>query len=149
MAETETRLHDIEAIRAWLRTCPYIVAKAPFTVDYLDDDPTKYAIYSVPSAITYKRDILGNVYEADVQTKTYYFSVSMPASEDAGQMADNLKTLDQVIDWMGSQNAAKNLPQPERMRVKSLVPTLTPYALQPHSNVMIYRISIQMTYRKE
>lgn len=141
-------MRDIEAIRAWLRTCPQIVSNAPFTVDYLDDDPKKYAIYSVPSAIAFKRDILGNVYEAPVQIKTYYFSVSLPASEEAAQMMANIAMLNDVIEWMVQQNVSGNLPDPDGMRVQSLVPTLSPYAMQPNSNAMIYRITIQMTYRK-
>lgn len=139
---------DIESIRAWLRTCPAIDGNSPFTVDYFDDDPTHYAIYTVPSTINYKRDILGNVYEAAVQMKTYYFSISMPASEDARVMMDNMATLNALIDWMGAQNALKNMPEPEGIRVLEVVPTLTPYAMQPNSNTMIYRITIQMKYRK-
>ena len=139
---------DIESIRAWLRTCPVIDGNSPFTVDYFDDDPTHYAIYTVPSEITYKRDILGNVYEAPVQTKTYYFSVSMSASEDAQVMMGNMATLNALIDWMEAQNVENNMPMPEGSKVLQLVPTLTPYAMQPNSNTMIYRITIQMKYRK-
>lgn len=148
MSETETRISDIESIRTWLRTCPQIDGSAPFAVDYFDDDPTHYAIYAIPTAISYKRDILGRVYEAPVQTKTYYFSVSMPASEDAAMMMENLDTLNAFIDWLATQNLAGNLPQPTGMDVQSVVPTLTPYAVQPNSNAMTYRITLQMTYRK-
>ena len=147
--ENTRAISDIESIRTWLRTCPEIDGNSPFTVDYFDDDPTHYAIYAVPSAITYKKDILGNVYEAPIQTKIYYFSVSMPASEDAAVMMENQESLNSLIDWLATQNLNKNLPEPTGMDVQSVIPTLTPYALQPNSNSMTYRISLQMTYRKE
>ena len=142
-------MSDIESIRAWLRTCPDIDGNSPFTVDYFDADPTHYAIYTVPSAITYKKDVLGNVYEAPIQTKTYYLNLSMPASEDASVMMENQESLNSLISWLATQNLNKNLPDPDGMDVQSVVPTLTPYAMQPNSNSMIYRISLQMTYRKE
>ena len=142
-------MSDIESIRGWLRTCPVINENSPFMVDYLDDDPKCYAIYSSPSQIEYKRDILGNVYPSSVQTKTYYFQVSLAASESASIMTGNLEALNSMIEWMQLQNMEKNLPEIPGSRVLSLVPTMTPYAMQPNSNSMLYRITMQMTYRKE
>lgn len=144
-----TTVDEVKAIRAWLRTCPLINASAPFMIDYFDDDPTCYAIYSSPSEITYKTDILGNTYADSVQTKSFYFRVSMPATADARVMADNLELLNGLITWMQTQALTKNWPVISGYRVIALLPTLSPYAMKSSTNEMSYQITIQLRYRKE
>ena len=139
---------NIESVRAWLRKCPLLDSTKYFRVDYIDDDPTCYAIYSSPSPINFKRDITGEVYPAVEQIINYYFNVSCPFGKDIRQNMANINTLEQLVSWMIEQNQNKNFPQIEEGKVITILPTLTPYPMAQGAESALYRISIQMKYRR-
>lgn len=135
-------------MRAWLRTCPDIDNNKFFRVDYIDDDPNCYAIYSVPSALNYKTDILGETYLDSVQRMSFYFCVICPWGKDIKQNIDNIRAVTAVVDWMQAQNASKNFPALEEGRAISVLPALSPQPLQQTAETAIYQISIQLKYRR-
>lgn len=139
---------NIESIRTWLRSCPAIDNNRFFRVDYIDDDPECYAIYSVPSPLTYKKDILGAVYYDDVQTMNFYFCIICPWGKDITQNMENIRAATAVIEWMQEQNMSANFPTLEEGEVVSILPTLTPQPLQQTAETAIYQISIQLKYRR-
>lgn len=139
---------NIESIRAWLRTCPAIDNSKFFRVDYIDDDPNCYAIYSVPSALNYKTDILGETYLDSVQSLSFYFCIICPWGKDIKQNMENIRAATAVIEWMQEQNMSANFPTLEEGEVVSILPTLTPQPLQQTAETAIYQISIQLKYRR-
>ena len=139
---------NIESVRAWLRTCPELVETNYFQVDYINDDPTCYAIYSSPSPISYKLDITGETYIATEQTQNFYFGVSLPFGRNISQNMANINALEQVIEWIYQQNAIKNYPKLTEGKVINIMPTLTPYPMAQGANAALYRISLQMKYRR-
>ena len=67
-------LNNVEQLRNWFRTCPAILDSNRFRIDYLDKDPTEYAIYAVPSTMTYRENVLGEEVPADIQTLNFIFA---------------------------------------------------------------------------
>lgn len=139
---------NIESIRLWLRGCPDIDNTSYFRVDYIDDDPNCYAIYSVPSPLSYKTDILGEVYLEAVQTMNFYFCVICPWGKDIKQNIENIRAMSSIVTWMQEQNVSKNFPKLDEGSVVSVLPTLTPQPLQQTAETAIYQISIQLKYRR-
>lgn len=139
---------NIESIRSWLRECPDIDNHSYFRVDYIDDDPNCYAIYSVPSPLSYKTDILGEVYPEAVQTMNFYFCVICPWGKDIKQNIENIRAMSSIVTWMQEQNVSKNFPKLDEGSVVSVLPTLTPQPLQQTAETAIYQISIQLKYRR-
>lgn len=139
---------NIESIRTWLRSCPDIDNSQYFRVDYIDDDPNCYAIYSVPSPLVYKTDILGEVYPDAVQTMNFYFCVICPWGKDIKQNVENIRAVSAVVDWIQAQNASRNFPALDEGSVVSILPTLTPQPMQQTAETVVYQISIQLKYRR-
>lgn len=139
---------NIENIREWLRNCPDIDSSKYFRIDYIDDDPKCYAIYSVPTAIKYKTDILGNTYPDTVQTINFEFCAICPWGKDIRQNVENVKAVTAIVEWMQEQNALHNLPIIHEGKAVSVLPALSPQPLQQTSETVIYQISIQIKYRR-
>ena len=59
---------NIEHLRSWLRDCPALSKKNRFRVDYLSESPTEYALYSVPTTIAYRENVLGEEVPREIQT---------------------------------------------------------------------------------
>lgn len=137
----------VKSLREWLRTCPEIDSGKFFRVDYIDDDPHSYAIYTSPSSISYKTDILGDLFVDPVQTVNYYLRASFQIGENAADNMANLAALNGMVEWMKEQNFAKHLPEIPEGKVVSLLPTLTPYPMAQGASAAVYQISIQLKYR--
>lgn len=138
-----------ESLRLWLRTCPTISNVERFNVDFMGQNPTEYAIYSTPSAINYKRDILGNVYPSSVQELNYIFASIFAYSRDILQNLQNLGFFADIIEWIYAQNAAKNFPEIEEGTVLSIMPTLSPYVFDADSDSGRYQIQLKISYRRK
>lgn len=138
-----------ENLRLWLRQCPAISNIDRFNVDFMGQDPTEYAIYSTPSAINYKHDILGNVYPAPIQELNYIFASLFAYSRDILQNLQNLGFFSEVLNWINQQNALKNFPEIEDGTVLSIVPTLSPYIFDADSDSGRYQIQLKISYRRK
>ena len=142
-------LNNTEQVRLWLRDCPALSDANRFRVDYLAENATEYAIYSVPSQITYRENVLGEEVPTDLQTLNFIFASRESYGPDIQQNLANLGFYDEVIRWIIEQNNLRNFPTINEGRVRSIVPTLTPYVVDGGSDAARYQIQIRMTYRRQ
>ncbi len=140
-------LNSTEQLRKWFRTCPILNAKSRFHVDYLAKEPTEYAIYSVPSTLSYHENILGEDVPDSIQTLNFIFASKQPYGADARQNLANLAFYQGIVAWVIEQNAARNFPEISEGKVKSIVPTLTAYPAEIGSDSAKYQIQLRLTYR--
>lgn len=140
---------NIEKIREWFITCPLIKADKFVRVDYLPEKPTEYAVYSVPSPINYRKNVLGEEIPTDMQTVNYIFASKESYGADVSQNLTNLGFYQAVVEWITEQNAARNFPQIVEGDIKSIVPTLTAYPVEVGSNEAKYQIQLKITYRRK
>ena len=141
-------ISSIEQLRLWFRECPALLKSKKFGVDYMSDKPTEYALYAVPSGLKYHENILGERIPDDIQTQNFIFATKAPYGEDTQQNILNLTTLQDVLEWIQSQNAEQNFPQWDEGEIRSIVPTLTGHASQVGANVAQYQIQLTITYRR-
>lgn len=139
---------NIEHLRNWLRDCPALSKKNRFRVDYLAESPTEYALYSVPTTIAYRENVLGEEVPREIQTLDFIFASKEQYGSDARQNATNLGFYDSVIGWIIEQNSSRNFPEINEGQIKSIVPTLTQYVADADSDSAKYQIQIKVTYRR-
>ena len=140
---------NIQAIRAWLRSCPALSSGNFFRVNYVDDDPEAYAIFTDPSPIRTRADITGKVYPDAIQELNFYFVVSLPYGKDITENIANVEKLNAVIDWLYAQNAAQTYPTLTDGTVISIMPTMSPFPTAQQADAALYKISIKMRYRRK
>lgn len=141
--------NNTEHLRDWFRTCPAISRANRFRVDYLAEDSTEYALYSVPSAFKYRENILGEEIPEANQVQNFIFASKAPFGADIRQNLDNLAFFQSVTEWIIAQNAARVFPEWDGGTVKSIVPTLTAYPAQVGASAAKYQIQIRISYRRE
>ena len=141
-------VNNNESLRLWFRQCPTINSKKRFRVDYLAENPTEYAIYTVPSQLVYHENILGDNVPNDIQTLNFIFASKESYGADIQQNLANLGFYDEIVLWVLEQNAEQNFPQINEGVVKSIVPTLTAYPVSVGSDAAKYQIQLKMTYRR-
>ena len=146
MADT---VNTIQNLRNWLRSCPVITQTRAFSIDYSDGDPNRYAIFAAPSTLSFKSDVLGNIYYDAIQTASYYFAVTLPWGTDSKANASNYDELTQLISWISAQTLARNFPEIAEGTVKGIMPTLSPYPTQQGAETALYQITLQITYRRK
>lgn len=117
-------------------------------MDYLSGKPTEYALYSVPTTIAYRENVLGEHIPADIQTLNFIFASSEQYGADTQQNLANLSFYEEVIAWIIDQNSARNFPQIDEGTVRAVIPTLTPYVAEVGSSSAKYQIQIQLTYKR-
>lgn len=141
--------NNIEALRLWFRDCPEIGRDKYFRADFLAPDPTEYAIFSVPSALAYHENILGENVLDDTQAQNFIFSSKEHYGADIRQNMENLAFYQKVTAWILEQNNSGNFPEWDEGTVRSIVPTLTAYPAQVGSSAAKYQIQIRVTYRRK
>ena len=141
-------VNNAESLRLWFRECPTINNRNRFRVDYLAENPTEYAIYSVPSQITYRENILGENVPLDIQTLNFIFASKESYGADIQQNLANLGFYDEIVLWILEQNNEQNFPSINEGAVLSIVPTLTAYPVSVGSATAKYQIQIKLTYRR-
>lgn len=143
------KINNTESLRNWFRSCPVIAKGNHFGVDYMAENPTEYAIFSVPSVLGYHRNVLGEDILDDIQVQNFIFASKEAYGADAQQNLLNLGFYQSVIDWVLEQNAARSFPAWDGGRIKSIVPTLTGAPVQVGSSIAKYQIQLKVTYRVE
>jgi len=141
-------LNNAERLREWFCGCPALMANSRFNVDYLPENPTEYSLFAVPSEIAYRENVLGEMIPRDIQTIDWIFASKESYGPDVEQNLANLGFYDEVTAWIIEQNAQRNLPSMNEGRIRSIVPTLTAYPVEPGSDVARYQIQIRITYRR-
>lgn len=140
--------NNIAAIRTWFRTCSVLATGVRFNADFTAGRSTEYAIYSVPSALQYKENILGEEVLKDDQTQNFIFVAELPYGEDAQQNLANMGFMQAVTEWVLAQNAERNFPEWDGGDIKSVLPTLTGAPVQVSSGTAKYQIQLQINYRR-
>lgn len=140
-------LSNAEILRQWLRTCPAIIQSSKFGLDYLSDQPDEYAVFTVPSSISARENIWGELILDDIQTENFIFASKENYSPSAAQNSTNLVLHQMVIGWILEQNNAGNFPK-WNGTILSIVPTLTAAPVQIGSSVAKYQIQLKVTYRR-
>lgn len=141
-------VNTIEKLREWFRDCPAILKENRFRVDFLSDKPLEYSLFSVPSSIFYKENVLGEMIPTDIQTMNFVFAIKTPYGADVQQNMRNLNFFQEVMAWIIEQNAQRNLPQISEGVVRSIVPTLTAHPSEAGSDCAIYQIQLKMQYKR-
>lgn len=142
------QVNNTESLRTWFRGCPLLAPSSRFRVDYLAENPTEYAIYSVPSSLSYHENVLGEEILDDVQTINFIFASKESYGADVDQNLGNLGFYEGVVAWILEQNAARKFPTINEGRVRSIVPTLTAYPVETGTDAAKYQIQIRLTYRR-
>lgn len=142
-----SEVNNVEELRKWFRTCPAVTESNRFGVNHMSEKPTEYAIYSVPSALQYKDNVLGERVLEDNQTENYIFASKESYGADIEQNMDVLGWYQTVMDWIISQNNAANFPKISGGVITSILPTLTGYPKEAGSSVAMYQIQIAVSYR--
>lgn len=140
--------NNLEALRAWFRTCPMIEKTSYFRADFLGADAVEYAVFSVPSSLSYHENIIGEEVLDDIQTQNFIFASKEHYGADTRQNLDNLGFFQQITTWILAKNGEHDFPDWDGGTVKSIVPTLTAYPSQVGSNVAKYQIQIRVTYKR-
>lgn len=141
-------INNADSVRLWLRQCPAVNQKKRFSADYMGENATEYSLLSIPSQLRTRENILGEEVPLDEQEQSFMFATKLPYGADITQELENLAFFQDVTNWLYEQNAAKNFPDWDGGRIKSIVPTLTPTISRVSADAAEYRIQIKVTYRR-
>lgn len=141
------QVNNIEELRAWFRTCPAIAETNRFGVNHVSEKPTEYALYSVPSSLQYRENVLGERVLKDIQTENYIFASKESYGADIEQNIAVLGWYQAVTAWIVEQNNIGNFPKIADGMVRSILPTLSAYPAEVGSSVAKYQIQIAVSYR--
>ena len=141
-------VNNIQELRTWFRNCPAISGRLRFGINHLPEKPTEYALYSVPSSLAYRENVLGERVLADIQTENYIFASKENYGSDIEQNIAVLGWYQSVMAWIIEQNNAGIFPNIENGVVKSILPTLSAYPAEVGSSVAKYQIQIAVNYRR-
>ena len=139
---------NIENLRKWFRDCPALARNNRFGVDFMSEDEEQYGLYSMPSNINYRDNVLGESVPADVQSVNFVFAARLPYGNDIEQNMINLGFHQDVTNWIIEQNAKQNFPTINEGRVTAISVTLTQYPATVGAQTAIYQIQIKLTYRR-
>lgn len=141
-------VNNIGELRKWFKNCPVISGNLRFGVNHLPEKPTEYALYSVPSTLSYRENVLGERVLADIQTENYIFASKENYGSDIEQNMAVLGWYQTIVTWIIEQNNAGDFPDMEDGKVLSILPTLSAYPAEVGSSVAKYQIQIAVKYRR-
>lgn len=139
-------VNNAEQLRLWFRSCPALQKTNRFRIDYLSESATEYAIYSSPSTLKYRYNVLGEEVPERVQTLNFIFASKETYGPEIQQNLANLGFYDEIVLWVLEQNEKKNFPDFGSGKIRSIVPTLTAYPAEIGSNCAKYQIQLRLTY---
>ena len=139
-------VNNVEHLRKWLRGCPALAPENHFRVDYMAEEPVEYSLISLPSAIAYRKNVLGEEIPRKQQTMNFIFATREQWGADEKQNMANLGFYQDVIMWMIAQNAVRNFPRINEGRVTAIKPTLSPFVSAPGTDSARYQIQLEVSY---
>ena len=139
--------NNAEKLRAWLRQCPVIDRKLLFGADFMGENATEYGVFSVPSSIQYRENILGEQVPQMNQEQNFIFAAKAPYGTDIRQNLDNLGFWQDVTSWILEQNQTHNLPDWDGGKVRAIYPTLTGAMVQAGSDTARYQLQLRVAYQ--
>ena len=140
-------ISNAQRLRTWLFGCEAIDAGKRFGVDYLGDEPTEYALITVPSTLKWKENILGERKLKNEQEQNFIFASQEYYGADVAQNLQNLAFYQAVMNWVIAQNAAQIFPEWEGGVVTGITPTLTGGPIAYGAGVARYQIQLRVDYK--
>lgn len=141
------QVNNTENFRAWLRACPTISKAKYFGADYIGEDATEYSIFSVPSALRYRENIVGDRILMTRQEQNFIFAAKVPYGRDVKQNLANLGFFQDVADWIAEQNRAGNYPAWDGGIVTAIECSNTSAPVQTGPDAARYQFQIKVTYK--
>ena len=142
----------IEAIRNYIRECPYlqefegVTGLVKVNVDYLEESATVYSIEEVPVDPIVKK----YVNDDSIRQFQFIFASREPYGADVLQNISNSGFYEDFANWIEKQNNDDNLPilgeGCESQRIKVLSPG---YAFQVDVDKARYQIELRLKYYKK
>ena len=140
-------ISNAQRLRTWLFGCEAIDATKRFGVDYLGDEPTEYALITVPSGLKWSENILGERKLKPEQEQNFIFASQEYYGADVAQNLQNLAFYQAVMNWIMARNAAGDFPTWDGGRVTGITPTLTGAPIAYGAGAARYQIQIKVTYK--
>ena len=140
-------VNNIEKLRAWLRTCPAIVNAKYFGADYIGENATEYAVFSVPSGLRYRENILGNRILLETQAQNFIFAAKLPYGSDVRKNLPTMGFFQDVAAWIQEQSLAQNFPEWNDGTITAIEVTNTGAPVQMGSDAARYQMQIRVTYK--
>ena len=139
--------NNAESLRAWLRNCTSIASAKYFGADYLGENATEYAVFSVPSGLRYRENIVGKRLLLTNQEQNFIFAAKVPYGSDVVQNLANLKFFQDVADWIRAQSAAGNFPEWESGPITSIDVSNTGAPVMVGTDAARYQMQIKVNYK--
>ena len=140
-------VNNTEKLRAWLRTCTSIAQSKYFGADYMGENATEYAVFSIPSNLKYKENILGKRVLRETQEQNFVFAAKIPYGSDVSQNLQNLGFFQDVETWIRAQNAVGNFPEWDGGAITAIEVTNTGAPMQMGTDAARYQMQIKVTYK--
>lgn len=142
MSETSV----IEAVRAYLQSCPYVKEFGRINVDWLDKKAKGFAIETVPAETIIKRYINGD----SVKQFVFLIATREAYSADLAQNIDHIAIFERIAGWMREQTLKNNLPDLGASRYAQKIEALTEgYAYQTGIDTARYQMQCRLVYDEE
>lgn len=140
-------VNNTNSLRTWLRSCPVIASGKYFGADYIGENATEYAVFSVPSTKQYRENILGRRVLLPKQEQNFIFAAKVPWGSDVKQNLDNLGFFQEVSDWLLQMNKANDFPEWADGEITAIEATSTGAPVQTGSDAARYQFQIKVTYK--
>ena len=139
----------IDKVKAYLKTCPLLVAKAKkgtINVNYLGEEPCEYSIEVISVNPLVKR------YTDGGELRQYLFAVCSREAYDANAL-ENMnvaKFFEEFEDWISEQDKAGIYPELSNgMQAIKIEVVSSGYLDSSDEDRARFSIEIKLTYRKE
>ena len=142
-----SEINNTEQLRTWLRRCPTIASGKYFGADYIGENATEYAVFSVPSTWRYRENILGKRVLREKQEQNFIFAAKVPYGSNVRQNLDNLAFFQEVSKWVAQMNAANDFPEWADGPITAIEVTNTSAPVQAGSDSARYQFQIKVTYK--
>lgn len=141
-----TEISNAQHLREWLFECRAIDPGKRFDVDWLGDEPTEYALITVPSALRWRENVLGERRLLDAQEQSFIFALQGPFGADAEGNLKNLALCQAVMNWIIDRNARGDFPRWEGGVVTAVTPTLSAAPVAQSAGTARYQIQIRVLW---
>lgn len=136
----------IEAVRAYIATCPLIPELDAINVEYQGADVGSYSIDPVPADPVVKTYLNGS----SLRRFTFVFSSREFYGRDVLSNLENSLFYERFSDWLDEQNRAKNFPALEaNLQPVSIRAINVGYAFATDLDAAQYQIQCQLEYLKK
>lgn len=140
----------IEAITAYMKTCPHLkdlTSRPVVNVDKVDEKPVNYSISPVPISPTLKNYVNG-----DKQEAYQYLFLLRGKTDVIEEYVDNHKFYENLSDWMDKQTENNIFPDVEDDKEPEKIETIDVAYLSVNDESgesAVYQITCQFIYRQK